>query len=291
MKTNYDILMIGHFAKDIINYMGNSETSKGGAVYYGGMALANLGYKIGIATRLAKADEGLLDEMKQAGIDLFPVFGDATSGIENIYKNVDMNHRDCYPLAFAGAFSESDIPDIDVKMILICPIIAGEVDLGLLKSLSKRNVPIAMDIQGFVRVNEDNELVFKDWPDKLEGLKYIHSLKMDDKEAEILTGTNDLKKACQIVSGWGPREIAATSSEGLLVYSDKQFHFARYTPKKIIGRTGRGDTTFSSYLAKRLDSPPEIACKFAAAVASIKMEAKQPFSGSLTQVAEYMESN
>jgi sugar/nucleoside kinase (ribokinase family) len=56
----------------------------------------------------------------------------------------------------------------------------------------------------------------------------------------------------------------------------------------VQGRTGRGDTTFGSYLARRLECGVVESLKFAAALASIKMERPGPFSGSLEQVLERM---
>jgi hypothetical protein len=49
-------------------------------------------------------------------------------------------------------------------MYLITPIIAGEVDLPLLKSPAARG-PVGLDVQSFVRVCEDSHLVFRQWPE------------------------------------------------------------------------------------------------------------------------------
>jgi sugar/nucleoside kinase (ribokinase family) len=54
------------------------------------------------------------------------------------------------------------------------------------------------------------------------------------------------------------------------------------------GRTGRGDTTFGAYLARRLDHSIEESLRFAAAVVSIKMESPGPFRGSIEDVLARM---
>ncbi len=47
-----DILMIGHFARDILVVDGRAEISSGGGVYYGGIVLCRLGLRMAVVTRL-----------------------------------------------------------------------------------------------------------------------------------------------------------------------------------------------------------------------------------------------
>ncbi len=50
------------------------------------------------------------------------------------------------------------------------------------------------------------------------------------------------------------------------------------------GRTGRGDACFSTYLGKRLTVSPEQACRYAAAVTTLKQEQAGPWRGSVDDV-------
>jgi sugar/nucleoside kinase (ribokinase family) len=61
-----------------------------------------------------------------------------------------------------------------------------------------------------------------------------------------------------------------------------------FTNTSVIGRTGRGDTTFAGYLAARLTEDPAYALKFAASLVSLKMESQGPFSHSMEAVLERM---
>jgi sugar/nucleoside kinase (ribokinase family) len=57
------------------------------------------------------------------------------------------------------------------------------------------------------------------------------------------------------------------------------------TPSKINGRTGRGDTLFGSYLARRTQGDePFQALQFAAALVSLKLESPGPFRGTMEDV-------
>jgi sugar/nucleoside kinase (ribokinase family) len=275
--STVDFLMIGHFAKDEVVHRGQRETTSGGSVYYGAIALRRLGFSVAVATRLARADFDRLEELKAEGILVFAQTAPETSGIENVYVTEDMNRRLCRPLNFAGPFRLEDIPEIPARTIIVGPIMAGEVDLPLLKALASRGARLALDAQGFVRVIEGDNLIFRDWPDKAEGLSYVNVLKADDAEAEVLTGQTDPKMAARALSAYGPDEIVLTHGGGLLVYAQGESYQAPFHPRQIRGRTGRGDTTFATYLGERLTAPPDEACRFAAAVASLKMEQPGPF--------------
>jgi sugar/nucleoside kinase (ribokinase family) len=276
-------MMIGHFARDRLVVDGRGEIASGGAVYYGGVALRRIGLSVAVVTRLHPGDFPYLEELRREGAQVFAAPAKETSGIENIYNSADMERRICKPLGFAGPFRPQDVPDLAARIYLVAPIIAGEIDLPLLKSLAGRG-PVALDIQGFVRVREGDELVFRDWPEKGEGLARVTYLKMDRAEAELLSGLTDLQAAARRVAACGPREVVVTHSAGVLVYAEGRVYQAPFTPRSLAGRTGRGDTCFASYLGRRLSSSPAEACRFAAAVTTLKQEQPGPWRGTLADV-------
>jgi sugar/nucleoside kinase (ribokinase family) len=278
-----DIMMIGHFARDILVIDDQVENALGGGVYYGGIALQRMGVHTAIVTRLNPDDFSYLEELNEVGAQVFAVPAPETSGIKNLYDSEDMERRVCIPLGFAGPFHAADIPHIEVGIIAIVPIIAGEVSLQLLKSLAGRG-PVALDVQGFVRVRENGQLVFKQWVEMEEGLSHVTYLKVDRAEAELLTGKTDMKLAARQLAVYGPREIVITQSSGLTVFAAGKLYQAPFTPRSLAGRTGRGDTSFATYLGKRLSIPPEEACRYAAAVATMKQEQPGPWNGNLADV-------
>jgi sugar/nucleoside kinase (ribokinase family) len=109
-------------------------------------------------------------------------------------------------------------------------------------------------------------------------------LKTDAVEAELLTGKSDIKVAALMMADMGPSEIVLTHRHGLLVYADGQFHEAGFFPQKLVGRSGRGDTSVAAYVAKRLTTSPAEATIWAAAVVSLKLEAEGPFRREIGQV-------
>ncbi len=284
---SYDVVFIGHFAKDKIVVGSQVQISSGGSVYYGAVALARLGYRVAIITRLHPDDFSRLEEVREAGVEVYATPAPETSGIENTYLTPDMDRRLCRPLGFAGPFRPEDIPDVKAQVWLVGPIIAGEVSLDLLEKLVGRGT-VALDVQGFVRVPRGDDLVSIDWPEKERGLALVDVLKLDQAEAEVLTGQDDPRQALVELARYGPRELLLTRADGALLYADGEFYEAPFRPRSLEGRTGRGDTCFATYVAKRLSAPPGEALRFAAAVTSLKMERPGPFHGTLADIEAYL---
>jgi sugar/nucleoside kinase (ribokinase family) len=284
---DYDIMLFGHFAKDRNVIDGQGKIESGGGVYFGSIALRHLGLRVAVVTRLHPDDFPRLDEMKQEGVDVFAKPAPQTSGIENTYNSANMDRRTCKPLGFAGPIRIADVPDKTARIYAITPIIAGEMDLEFLKALSKRG-PVALDVQGFVRVREGDDLVFRPWKEMAEGLALVTYLKVDRAEAEFLTGETDLARAARKLSALGPREIALTQTAGLMVFADGQIYSTPFTLTVLAGRTGRGDTCFSSYLGRRLSASPEDSCRFAAAVTTLKQQKPGPWRGTTADVEKMM---
>ena len=280
-----DILMIGHIAVDQIVVDGQSETATGGGVYYGGMALRQLGISVAVATRLHPRDFPRLEEMRDAGIRVYATAAEETSGIENTYRSANMETRQTRALGFAGAFRPEDIPDLPARVVMISPIIAGEVDLPLLARLARRG-PVALDVQGFVRVRVGEDLVFRPWAEMAEGLRHVTYLKVDHAEAEHLTGLSAPAEAAARLAAYGPREVVLTRSEGVLVWAEGEVHRAPFTPRSLVGRTGRGDTCFSTYVGWRLDHGAAEAARLAGAVTTLKQERPGPWPGPLSAALE-----
>jgi sugar/nucleoside kinase (ribokinase family) len=283
-----DILMIGNFAKDKLIVDGVEEIASGGGVYYGSVVIQRLGLRAGIVTRLHPHDFHRLEEVRAEGVQVYASPADGTSGIANYYRSEDMERRVCKPIGFGGRYRLEDIPDVSSQLIMVTPLFAGEIDLPLLQALAQR-APVALDIQGFVRVPVEDGLDFRPWPELEEGLKAVTYLKVDLAEAEYLTGLPDYRQACQKLVEMGPKEIVLTQSSGVTVYANGRFHQAPFFPRSLAGRTGRGDTCFSTYLAVRLSEPAAIACEWASVVTTLKQEQPGPWRGSVADILAILE--
>ncbi len=284
-EKTYDMVFLGHFARDLNVIDGVEKQESGGAVYYGSVAAAKSGAKVAVVSRLSPRDFNYLFELLKYGVEVYPQASAKTSGIKNVYQSTNMDQRTCTPIAFAGTYMINEIQNFPTKIFVIAGIIAKEVDLPLLKKIHERYPgKIAADLQGFIRFMEGTNLVYKPWPEQAEGLKLITYLKCDSSESEIATGIKDMKEAGTKLKSMGPKEVILTHAKGVMVFTDEGIFEAPWQAKSMKGRTGRGDTTFASYLAKRLTAGPKESVEWAAALCSLKMETPGPFNRSLDEV-------
>ena len=191
----------------------------------------------------------------------------------------------------AGSFRIEDLPPIDPCLIHLAGF--GDKDefpLEFMQALKERGFSLSLDIQSFIwQIDAQRQSVSpKDLPEKREILRMADFVKLDVSEAKVLTGVDGIEEQAAILENMGGCEILITSADGALVRSKGETHFARFSNKNLLGRTGRGDTFSGAYLARRLDYSAADALRFAVALTSIKLESPGPFKGSLQDVLERM---
>lgn len=83
---------------------------------------------------------------------------------------------------------------------------------------------MAVDSQGYLREVRDTHVYPVDWTDKREALQYIHFLKVNEHEMEVLTGLSDPHEAARKLHEWGVKEVLVTlGSMGSLIYDGTDF--------------------------------------------------------------------
>ena len=282
----YDIAFLGHYTKDTIVSGEGTRVVDGGAFNYGSHVAIRMGLKVAAITRLAEDDFHVARELQKLGVDTFVKTTPHSTCLRLEYPTANVDERVLYITSSAGPFGPEEVREISSKAFVIGASVRGEVSLEVMEELRKKETKIAVDLQGFIRVVQDGKFVFQDWPEKASMLSQVDVVKTDAVEAELLTGRKDIKTAAKMISEFGPKEIVLTHRDGLLVYDGNQYYEAGFYPARLVGRSGRGDTCIASYMARRLNSPPDKATVWAAAVTSLKMEAEGPFKRSLSDVED-----
>lgn len=125
-------------------------------------------------------------------------------------------------------------------------------------------------------------------------MKYIDILKVNEHEAEVLTGFKDPQQAARQLAQWGVKEVLLTlGSLGSIIYAEGKFYkIPAYAPKEVVDATGCGDTYVLGYLYMRNKgaSYAEAGC-FAAAMSTIKLEKSGPFSGTEEEVWHILQTD
>lgn len=288
MKT--DIICVGHITHDRIITPDRDLHMPGGTSFYFSYGLRHLlgerseiSYRL--VTSLAEKDMKAVDDMRREGIDVEVIPSRETVYFENIY-GADQNNRQQRVRAKADPFTCEKLADLEAEYIVLGSLLADDFDLAVLRQLSARGT-LVVDAQGYLREVRGEQVFACDWTDKLEALRYIDILKVNEHEIEVLTGEPDQHRACEILADWGVREVLLTlGSYGSVVYAGGQFFdIPPYEPERIVDATGCGDTYVMAYvLRRRLGDTPERAAHFASAVASIKLESSGPFCGTMDNV-------
>ena len=289
MKQTYDIAFLGHYTKDTIVSAAGTRGVDGGAFNYGSHLAIRMGLRVAAITRLARQDFHVVDELKKLGVDVYAKATPQSTCLRLEYPTYNVDERIIYITSSAGPFTPSEVKEIASRAFVIGASVRGEVAPEVIKELRKKETILAVDVQGFIRINHDGKLAFKDWPEKEKVLAMVDVLKTDAVEAELLTGKKDIRTAAKQISDFGPKEVVLTHQEGLLVYDGRNFYEAKFYPKTLVGRSGRGDTCIGSYVARRLNAPPPQAMIWASAVTSLKMEAEGPFRRDIREVEELIQ--
>jgi sugar/nucleoside kinase (ribokinase family) len=287
MTKSYDITFVGHMCYDeIIPFGGKSVIAPGSAVLCGAMVAARVGKRVAAVVKMANQDKNILQAMKDVGVDTYLIPSDVTTYSRVLHESANVDERSLTLVKSAGLISISDVPPLETKCAHLAGISDTEFDMALMIGLKSRGYSLSADMQSFVRhVTPTRVIEYSDVANKREIVSMMDKIKLDVVEARILTGTEDLEKAVIIIEGWGCRgEILITHSAGVLARVNRQTYYEKFSNSSVVGRTGRGDTTFAAYLSHRLDHGVKESLKFAAALVSIKMETPGPFNGTLEDV-------
>lgn len=289
-KKHYDTFLIGHITVDEVQEVdGQRYGFFGGAELFSSYAAYFTGALVGILTKMTAQQRMLLDILPFDRTNVYFIDSKFNTSMLNRYLSEDRERRDLVVDSVAEPFRIADIPcEISSSIYHLAGLIRGDFEDGMIEYLSKRG-SVAVDMQGYLRcLDEETKLLyFQDYEHKRRDFPFIHFLKTDAAEAEILTGTSDRAKAAEIMYGWGAKEVMITHNSEVLVYNGQELYTAPLMPRNLSGRAGRGDTVFSVYIIERLSRNIREALDFAAAAVSLKMEQPGPLKKGRDEIEQY----
>lgn len=285
----HDICCVGHLTLDKIVNPRETVYMPGGASYYFSHAVSNLNVDYILVAGLAETEMQAVEDLRADGIIVKTSFSPKSHYFENIYSE-DQNERSQRVLATAEPFTLEAVEGIDARYFHIGALLADDFSAELVKQLSERG-KISIDCQGYLREVRGTKVYPIDWSNKLQILQYVDVLKANEMEMKVLTGTTDVYKAAKLLSMWGVKEVLLTlGSMGSVIYDGSNFTMIpAYKASEVIDATGCGDTYMAGYLSQRSQGASmEDSAKFAAAMATIKIESFGPFKGYAQDVFEAM---
>ena len=207
----------------------NKETrhEAGGGVYFGSVAASNLGMDVAaVITKCAASDIALFaDTFQSSGMSresLHFLPSHSSTSCRNEYPTSNPDDRIQRMLSLAAPFSVEDLSLVPKDGVLIVnPLWYGEFPPELLSIARRSCTHLVGDAQGFLRHVADGQMSLKgsnlstlsikiqteysslDWEKKREYLGFFDLFKVDNKEAKVLTGTDDLRDAVKLLHSFG----------------------------------------------------------------------------------------
>lgn len=277
----YDICCVGHITLDKVVTPRQTVYMPGGTSFYFSHAIRHFDdINYILVTALAESEMKVVEELRSLGVAVEAHPSVHSVYFENIYGE-NQDNRTQRVLAKAEPFSLAQVENIDAKYFHLGALLADDFPLEMVKQLSEKGL-VSIDSQGYLREVRDQNVYAIDWKDKKEAMKYIHTLKVNEHEMEVLTGFSDIRKAAYLLHEWGVKEILITlGSLGSVIYDGNEFHvIPAYKPEEVVDATGCGDTYNIGYLYQRAKgSSITESGKFAAAMATMKIGKNGPFEG------------
>ena len=280
------ICCIGHITHDRVITPSFTAEMPGGTSYYFAGALRGIAPEaFRIVTAVGPDGEKAVEELRKGGLNVRVLPSPESVFFENRYGE-DIDSRTQRVLAKAEPFTLEALKDEEARYFHLGTLLADDFAGDVVRELSKRG-KVSLDVQGYLRRVEGEEVVHQDFEDKMDILPFVDILKANEVEMEVLTGSADPYEAARILAGWGVKEVVLTlGSKGSLIYADGSYYeIPAYAPEAVVDATGCGDTYMAGYLYRRSqgDSIPD-AGRYAAAMCSLKLARKGPLLTTDTQV-------
>jgi sugar/nucleoside kinase (ribokinase family) len=290
----YDICCVGHITLDKVVTSKGTARMPGGTSFYFSNAICNMDLHYLLVTILGKQELHFVEDLREKGI-VVDVAGLSPHSVffENNYTE-DTDHRTQRVLQLSDAFTLDQLSNISAKIFHLGPLLALDIPVEVIRMLSKK-AKVSLDVQGYLRKVENRKVYSMDWPLKREALQYVDILKANEFEMEVLTGSNDVRKAAMILYDWGVREIVITlGKHGSVIYDGADFYeIPAYRPATdVVDATGCGDTYMAGFLYQRIKGAHfQHAGEFAAAMATVKIESYGPFTGTRNDVWQLLQDS
>lgn len=281
----YDICCIGHITLDQVVTPACKVYMAGGTSFYFSNAIRNMDVRYHLVTSLAETEMKFVEKLRQQGSSVTVLPSAHTVNFVNIYPD-NQDHREQKVLQKADPFSASLAGTVQSDIFHLGPLLADDIPLELIRRLSLQG-RVSLDAQGFLREVRNEEVYPKDWADKKQALPFVHTLKANETEMEMLTGQTNVNAGASLLANWGVQEVVITlGSKGSVIFSEGIFYtIPAFTPSAVEDATGCGDTYMAGYLSQRVKGTGiQEAGEFAAAMATIKIQSLGPFTGTREDV-------
>ena len=212
MEPPLDVVVVGYITIDV-NSMpwGVIENMLGGPPTYAGFALASLGKRVGV---VSKVGSDFPDQFpliySRLGLDTEGILtgGEETTTFENVYDEAGNREQRCRPIT--SKISPEEVPDMyrGARSFYVSPV-ADEITPGLLKSVKASGSLVMLDPQGLFRqIDAEGKVEVRRRDDLADFLANVDVVKLGLEELKAFA--EEPKDALEELRGMGPETAIAT---------------------------------------------------------------------------------
>jgi sugar/nucleoside kinase (ribokinase family) len=259
------IYLIGNPTYDTISINEQTVQALGGAVWHAALFLAGLGRRVAV---VGIGDDNIKRRLARGGVDV-RYFSDAgpVTVFENTYS-AGTRKQKAWP---GGDIRRTDVPRraFDAPGLFVGPVLQ-EVDPAILRT--PRSGCLMLDAQGFLRqLSPAGDVMLRMTAEAETALRHCDILKVDAREAAVITATDDGETAGRILHRMGPKMVIITSgADGALIHDGVRSTQITAPEVDVIDPTGAGDVFSAAFLVRyMLSGNPIAAGRFAVTAAAL----------------------
>jgi sugar/nucleoside kinase (ribokinase family) len=237
-----------------------------------------------------------VDVLRRSGLDLS---GLKTRGLHstrfvNIYDSAGKRTQRVEAVAPRLTAEDYSKQHLHSRVVHFCPLTAGELDFSCLEQAHASGALVSLDVQGYLRAIEGDEVVPREWEERDDVLGYVDLLKFDSQELKTAYGDIPKASAIERITKSGPRIVIVTRDRrGSIIFThDSRIDIPLVLADKFVDSTGCGDTYTIGFLLEYMRTADiRRAGVFGATCASFNLETVGPYNmPTRKQVERRMES-
>ncbi|MFA5155406.1 MAG: PfkB family carbohydrate kinase [Patescibacteria group bacterium] len=280
--------ILGPIAKDKVKIDGRLSVQIGGIPYYVGRALQALGAQE-VAPYVACGVEDkdwVKENFSDLAVNFLPADHTLISNIAYSSNNPDVRDSFIEPYSNPIVATEELLAVLEhFDWIIFGPLFHDDIDFNLFKRLSHKLT--AMDNFGMFTYSENGKMVRQNPENLHRVLPFLNYLFLDREEAYFVSGRNNIMEAARFLQAKGLKNLIITEGSlgSHLFIGHDYYRIPAFPPRQLADTTGAGDTYMAAFLrARELFEDPAEQGRFAAMAATMSLEGKGAFHGSVDEI-------
>jgi len=285
--------IVGPICRDL-KILGTEQTEQtGGVTYYTGEALHSLGVETTVFGSYSSQD---MPYSKDFGFSLIHIGAEGTIKFSNIQTNPnDPDRRVQEAYAPNNRITTNDIP-IDklqkLDYVIFGPLVHDNISALTIQEMARRvkdnGTKLVLASQGMFRYLEGKSIEKRNPENLCKALSYVDYVFFDDEELKFVSEKTDIKEGVNLLRDtYGATNVIVTQgSDGSKYFTGRScYTFDAFKTASIVDTVGAGDSYMAGFLkAQELSEDPYYWMKFASMTATMSIERKGAFDGSLENV-------